>query len=412
MGHHYMVKAFHSNGNVDTIQVGFLTYDLQPFTEDCLYRIACAIEPFTLKAYPIIFHPHQEKARVSRVATLQKGKYFSVNAAGSTPEGFSSNINWLAAWRCAKESDVIVLFGLLGGTALLTALLAALRGRSLISVNQALPIGFESKRRWWIRLLKQWLLNRCDFHIYQTEITKEVLIKSYCIDEELLFYAPFEAGVSWFKGILAQQRGMRDIARSELGVSDDDVVFLFVGNLHPFKGIPDLIKAAACMPKDARFVCVFAGPEERRNKVGGTIDYYMVMARDLQIEQRLRFLGNLSPDRLASVFLASDVVVLPTHKDCFPKILAEGALTSKPLITTNACGAVGSLVFDGDNGFVIQPGDIQSLSDAMTRLLDSKLREKMGAKSKALVERLCDKEAETRGFLMTIKAAFKARQSR
>src|SRR6266851_2993099 len=144
--------------------VGFLTYDLQQFTEDCLYRIAKVIEPARLKAFPVVYHPNQGKARVPYLASVQRGRHFGVAVAGSTPEGFASNINWRAAWRCARESDVIVLFGLQGATALLTVVFATLFRRTLISVNQTLPLRWELKRRWWIRWLKRWLLSRCSLH--------------------------------------------------------------------------------------------------------------------------------------------------------------------------------------------------------------------------------------------------------
>jgi glycosyltransferase involved in cell wall biosynthesis len=386
------------------IQVGFLCYDLQPVNEDCLYRVSRAITPIELKAYPVIYHPNQEKARVPYYPSFEKGRYFGANVKGSTPEGFASNINWRAAWRCVCESDIVFLFGLQGGTALVAGLLASLIRRTLISVNQTLPPEWERKRRWWVRLLKKWLLNRCAYHVYQTPTSKEVLVSVYKIIENRMFYAPCDAGASWFKGILEQYRNQRDNTRSWLGLTNE-VIFLFVGNLHPFKGVSDLIRAASRMDKDAKYVCVFAGPEEPRNKVGGTIDYYMDLAQKLGVEHYVRFLGPLSPEKLASLYWVADVVMLPTYRDMFPKVLVEGALAAKPIITTNANGAAGTIVIDGYNGFVIEPGDVGSLTAAMARLLDSELRQKMGNRSLEIVNRFCDREAETKGYFVAIKHA-------
>ena len=386
------------------IQVGFLCYDLQPFTEDCLYRVSEAIAPIRLKAYPVIFHPYQEKARFPYYPSFVKGRFWGVNIEGSTPEGLASNINWSTAWKCVRESDIIFLFGLQGATALLTSLLATLMRRTLISVNQTMPQEWERKRRWWVRLLKKWLLNRCKFHIYQTPATKEVLVSIYRIHENCMFYAPFEAGARWFKSLLEQHSKERDNTRSGLGLTNE-VIFLFVGNLHPFKGVPDLIKAASRLDEKARFFCVFAGPEEPRNKIGGTIEYYMDLARKLGMEHRVRFLGPLSAERLASLYWVADVVVLPTYRDMFPKVLVEGALAAKPIITTNANGAAGTIVINGYNGFVMEPGDLGSLTAAMARLLDIELRKKMGDRSLEIVSRFCDKEAEAEGYFVAIKHA-------
>jgi len=384
------------------IQVGFLCYDLQLFTEDCLYRVSQAISPINLKAYPVIFHPHQKKARITCHPSLEKGRHFGVNVANSTPEGFASNLNWRAAWRCVRESDVIFLFGLQGATALLVGLLGTLMRRIMISVNQTLPVAWEQKRRWWIRLLKGWLLNRCEDHIYQTPVSKEVLQEVYGIEKDRLFFAPFEAGASGFKEKLDKQKSYKGKMRREIGITDE-VLFLFVGNMVPFKGISNMIEAATLLPRGSKFICVFVGPEEPSHKTGGTIDYFLGIACKLGVEKYMRFLGALSPEHLASAYWAADVIVLPTHKDCFPKVLVEGALAEKPLITTNANGAAGTIVINGDNGFVVEPGNIYALADAMIKLLNADLRKVMGIRSAEIVRKFCDSQLETEGYVSAIR---------
>ena len=387
------------------MQVGFLTYDLQPFTEDCLFRILQAIKPIELKAYPIITHEYQKQSRIPYLPSGQKGKHLGVNHPGSTPEGFMSNVNWQAAWRCVLQSDVVVLFGLQGGTALLTALLAFFTRRKIISVNQTLTIAWEVKRRWWIKRLKVLLLRLCQLHIYQTPASKEVLMQVYKIKNERLFYAPFGAGASWFREHLDRNRSKRDVVRNELNINKHATFFLFVGNLVPFKGVPDLIEALSLLPKEKDFLCIFVGPEEPSHKIGGTINYFAVVAKNFGVENCVRFLGQLSPEKLAEMYWAADAVILPTRKDCFPKVLVEGALAEKPLITTDACGAAGAMVIDNDNGFVVKTGDIEALAEAMKKLLDQGLRNKMGKRSLEIVNTFCNEKVEIQGYVNAIKEA-------
>jgi glycosyltransferase involved in cell wall biosynthesis len=274
--------------------------------------------------------------------------------------------------------------------------------RKIISVNQTLPVAWELKRRWWVRRLKTWLLNRCDYHVYQTPAAKEVLMQVYNIDEKRISGAPFEAGASYFRSVLENQRRHGVSWRERIGLKNE-VLYLFAGNLHTFKGAADLIEAAARLPKSAGFVCAFAGLEETGNKMGGTIRYYTDLAERLQIRDKVRFLGALSHDELASVYLGADVVVLPTRKDCFPKVLVEGALAEKPLVTTSACGAAGSMVINADNGFIVEPGKVDLLADALTKLLDAPLRERMGRRSREIVNLFCNAETETKGFVEAIR---------
>ena len=86
----------------------------------------------------------------------------------------------------------------------------------------------------------------------------------------------------------------------------------------------------------------------------------------------------------------------------FPKVLVEAALARKPLITTSACGSAGLIVQDGVNGFVIAPGNVAELAEAMTKLFDAGLRAGMGARSKEIVDRVCRMDLEVRGYLEAI----------
>lgn len=396
------------NGFPMGVSFGFLTYDMQPFTEDCLHRVSQAIQPSVLKAFPVMHHAAQAVSRVRYMPSTQTGRYLPVNRAGSTPEGFASNVNLGAAWRCASESDVVVLFGLQGATALLAALFARLRGKPIVSVNQTLPVEWERCRRWWVRAAKDWLLSRCVVHVSQTPATLDVLTEVYGVPLKTIVIAPFEAGAGWFRMLLdAAAYDECPVPRE----SSEQFIVLFAGNLHPFKGVLLLLDALAQISDRGKLLFVFAGPEESGNAEWGSIDSYLRYADQLGVLPQVRFTGRVTPECLASLYQCCDIVVLPTFRDMFPKVLVEGALAGKPLITTSANGAAGSMVVDGVNGFVIAPGDSVALSDRINRLREPALRIAMGAQSRQIVDQFCDAELETRGFVIALNRALQYRKS-
>ena len=75
----------------------------------------------------------------------------------------------------------------------------------------------------------------------------------------------------------------------------------------------------------------------------------------------------------------SDIIVVPSlMKDPFPTTILEGASAGKPVIATNAGGAVQS-VKDKLTGFLISPADIKQLAYCLQALIESReLRNKMG----------------------------------
>jgi glycosyltransferase involved in cell wall biosynthesis len=381
------------------LKVGFLTYDLQRNTEDALFEVARAAS-FSVKAFPLYAHDDQEHSRVEYRPATARGRHLGVNVRGSTPEGFVSNPEWRVGLACARESDIVILKGLLGLGAIWCALCAHLLGRVVISTNQTLPVKWERKRRWWVRLSKRFLLRMCRYHIYQSPASFQVLTEVYGCTPERLISAPYEAGASLFRKLLSDVENTQD-TRSDLGF-DASVIYLFVGNLHSFKGVSDIVKAAALLPADESFLCLFVGPEEPASKDGATIEHFMRLARSTGVERRVRFLGPVPPRKLAEIYRTVDAVLLPTHKDCFPKVLVEAGLAGKPLVTTSACGSAGLIVQDGMNGFVIEPGNISQLASAMSKFFDPALRARMGACSKDIVEQTCRMDLEVRGYFQAV----------
>jgi len=381
------------------LKVGFLIYDLQRNTEDALFEVMQA-SSFSVKAFPLYAHLDQEHSRVAYRPATAHGKHLGVNVKGSTPEGFVSNPEWRVGLACARESDIVILKGLLGLGAIWCALCARLRGRVVVSTNQTLPLKWERKRRWWIRLSKRLLLRMCHYHIYQTPASFEVLTEVYGCAPDRLISAPFEGGASLFRRILKAAETERD-ARGHFGF-DAGVVFLYAGNLVSFKGVGDIVKAAALLPEDASFLCVFVGPEEPENEEGGTIEYFMRLAQSIGVEHRVRFLTPLTPEKLAELYFAADAVLLPSHRETFGKVLVEGGLAGKPLVTTSACGSAGLIVQDSVNGFVIEPGEVSQLAQAMTHLFDPELRARMGAISKDIVDQFCRMDMEVEGYLEAV----------
>ncbi len=381
------------------LKVGFLTYDLQRNTEDALFEVARAVS-FSVKAFPLYMHSDQEQSRVAYRPATARGKHLGVNVKGSTPEGFVSNPEWRVGFACARDSDIVILKGLLGLGAIWCAICARILGRVVLSTNQTLPLKWERKRRWWVRLSKRFLLRMCHFHIYQSPASFEVLTEVYGCAPERLISAPYEGGASLFRKLLLDVGPSVD-TRHDFGF-DASVIFLYAGNLHSFKGVADIVRAAALLPDNESFLCVFVGPEEPASKDGATIEHFTQLAKSSGVENRVRFLGPVSPRKLAGIYRAVDVVLLPTHKDCFPKVLVEAGLAGKPLVTTSACGSAGLIVQDGVNGFVIEPGDISQLAAAMTKLFDPALRTEMGARSKEIVEQHCRMDLEVQGYLQAV----------
>ncbi|WP_043514927.1 glycosyltransferase family 4 protein [Halomonas sp. BC04] len=129
--------------------------------------------------------------------------------------------------------------------------------------------------------------------------------------------------------------GMRKIIRDKYGVSDNDLVFLFLGRINPDKGVPELISAFRRVSKvytEAKLLIV--GEDESGMFDDGSIE-------DSFMGKLIRVGCTSEPE---AYFNAADVFCLPSHREGFGSVLIEAAACGVASIASNIYGISDALV--------------------------------------------------------------------
>jgi len=153
-----------------------------------------------------------------------------------------------------------------------------------------------------------------------------------------------------------------DFLPARIDVADCTGSFVFFGRIGERKGAYDLIKAVKQLTNQGRKL-------------------HLVMAGDGEIDKAKRMIAKLGLDSIIDLpgwvgyedkirYLSrAAVVILPAYHEGLPMTILEGMAAGKGIISTNV-GAISEVVEDGVNGLIINPGDINALSNAMSRLMD------------------------------------------
>lgn len=107
--------------------------------------------------------------------------------------------------------------------------------------------------------------------------------------------------------------------------------------------------------------------------------------------------------RLKQLFLQSDIFVLPTQGDATPFSILEAMACGLPIITTNV-GALGELVQDGINGYLIplnDPGSIIACVESLSN--DPEKLARMGDASRSMIEQDYDAEVNYKRLMSYLK---------
>jgi glycosyltransferase involved in cell wall biosynthesis len=177
-------------------------------------------------------------------------------------------------------------------------------------------------------------------------ISDHVTVLPYCIDVEAFQNGIYES----------EMKAIRD----KYEITAENVI-LYVGLLSERKGVDDLITAAAEFDSDSTHLLIVGDGPQRAE----------LEALAADIDTPTTFTGNIPNHDLPNYYAMSTVFVLPTRNEPWGLVQNEALACGTPVVTTTASGAVGDLIFDGENGLVVSPNAPDELRAAIVDLLEN-----------------------------------------
>lgn len=171
--------------------------------------------------------------------------------------------------------------------------------------------------------------------------------------------------------------------RHEYGISERALLIATIARVERLKGQKYLIEACARLnEKRTDFHILLVGDMAEPS--------YLMECRkraaELGIGSRITFTGY--QDRVSRILNETDIFVLPSLFEAFPRSLIEAMGAGKPVISTNV-GGCPEAVTDGVSGFIVPPGDPNALADRLNLLArDNGLRNALGNAARMRVEEM------------------------
>jgi glycosyltransferase involved in cell wall biosynthesis len=175
----------------------------------------------------------------------------------------------------------------------------------------------------------------------------------------------------------------RDVAAPPRGPVQDlrngrGAAFLTVANWLPRKGILELLEAFARLPADAATLHL-AGDESADARYAARVRSRLAEA---DLSGRVVLHGPISREDVAGLYGAADVFVLPAGREPYGTVWGEAMAFGLPVVGWRA-GNLPYLAEDQREGLLLEPGDVEALSQALLRLaLDGDVRARLGAAAK------------------------------
>lgn len=222
-------------------------------------------------------------------------------------------------------------------------------------------------------LIKYMLKNATAILAYST-FAKE-FYSSYGVSKDKIFVAYNCVDTEKVKAGIAKYTNLVDTTKKALGL-DSKKIILFVGSFSKEKKIENLILAYGLIKKQLPNVALLlVGDGEVRHDIENLV-------KEKQLKD-VFFVGEKIGD-VSLYFLMGDIFVLPGEGGL---AINQAMIHGLPIVTVPADGTELDMVINGKNGYIVENNNIDILAETIIRILkDNNLQEKMGQKSRNLIE--------------------------
>ncbi len=223
------------------------------------------------------------------------------------------------------------------------------------------------------RLAETWAARRCDKLISVCDAMTDQYVRAGV--------APREMFVTVYSGMevepfLNPPRPRAEI-RSDLGFTDDQIVVGKIARLFELKGHADVIAAARqAVPRCPNLRFLFVGDGLLREELQREI-------AAAGLSEHFVFTGLVPPERVPELVGAMDIVVHASLREGLARVLPQGLIAGKPVVTYDVDGAR-EVAIPGETGYLLPPHSIDGMARAILELAgDAALRERLGLTGRA-----------------------------
>jgi glycosyltransferase involved in cell wall biosynthesis len=256
-------------------------------------------------------------------------------------------------------------------------------------------------KKWYHEMRARWSMTRADAVLVAGSRCREYH-RRRGVAEDRMFFSP-QSTID-HRSLAGGDEGQRAARRAGRIVN-----VLYFSRLVRYKGLDVLLRACAGLATPGSEVHLLIAGE-------GPFRRHCEQLRDELHLTNVYFLGSVPNEEAWKCYRQADIFVLPCSGkgmgEAWGLVINEALSMSLPVIVTEAVGCVPDLVQHGRNGYVVAPGSVDALRDALRKLVeDPSCRERMGRESRSIFEAFNSYEKAYRGFDAAIRFVLQQRES-
>lgn len=155
----------------------------------------------------------------------------------------------------------------------------------------------------------------------------------------------------------------------------DEFILTHISNFRPLKRITDLIQIFNKIPKTLKVKLLMVGDGPDRFQAEK-------LCKELGLCDKVVFMGK--QENVSEILAVTDIFLLPSENESFGLAVLEALACGVPCVTSNA-GGLPEVNIDGETGFTVNVGEIDTFASKIVQLLsDNDLRKRLSQNAKII----------------------------
>lgn len=169
--------------------------------------------------------------------------------------------------------------------------------------------------------------------------------------------------------------------REAYGLGDRPFV-LYVGTVMPRKGVTELVRALGSVAEREDVPtprAILAGENTLDEEYTARVEELIA---ELGLERNVELMGFVDAADLPALYALADAFVVSSLEEGFGMTAVEAMAAGTPVVGTQV-GGIPTIIEDGKQGRLVEPGDAAALADALAEVLgDPEIRERMAEQAR------------------------------
>jgi glycosyltransferase involved in cell wall biosynthesis len=151
--------------------------------------------------------------------------------------------------------------------------------------------------------------------------------------------------------------------KTELGINEEDFVFIFVGRLVGDKGINEVVQAFKKLTgQNAKIKLILVGmPEQELDPLENQTQ------EEINNNKNILFVGY--KDDIRPYLAISKALIFASYREGFPNVVLQAGAMGLPSIVTNINGC-NEIIIDGKNGIIIPVKNTEAIENAVRTIVE------------------------------------------